>query len=144
MLLILLFLIYDQKHGHVLIILMGKLRIDGQELISTNAARYRLKTVLGFRIYAPIISGAHTRTESMLFFCSLHFKRIFHTANRYLEKNAAAIRIRAFLFCSSYVIQECHLSLGMRTISPIISPHLCTLWPHRIRCDEGKQHHELQ
>ena len=31
MLLVMSFIIYDQKHGHVLLILMGKIRIDGQE-----------------------------------------------------------------------------------------------------------------
>ena len=46
--------IYDHKHGHVLLILMGKIRINGLEFTPTNAAGYRLWTVLGSRAYAPL------------------------------------------------------------------------------------------
>ena len=45
--------IYDHKHGHVLLILMGKIRIGGKEFTPTNAARYKLRTVLGSHVYAP-------------------------------------------------------------------------------------------
>ena len=38
----------------MLLILMGKIRIDDQEFIPTNKARYRLRTVLGCGVYAPI------------------------------------------------------------------------------------------
>ena len=55
MLLIISSIIYDQKHEHVLLILMGEIRIDGQEFLPTNAARYRLRAVLGPRIYFPIV-----------------------------------------------------------------------------------------
>ena len=51
--------IYDQKHGHVLLILMGKIRIDSQEFTTTNTACYHLRTVLGPHAYAPIFSFSH-------------------------------------------------------------------------------------
>ena len=35
--------------GHLLLILMGKIRIDGQEFTPANAARYHLRTVSGSR-----------------------------------------------------------------------------------------------
>ena len=44
--------IYDHKHGHVLFILMGKIRIDGKAFTPANAARYRLRTDLGSHVYA--------------------------------------------------------------------------------------------
>ena len=53
--------IYDQKQGHVLLILMGKIWINGQEFTLTNAARYHLRAVLGFRVYASIVR----QTESL-------------------------------------------------------------------------------
>ena len=43
MLLVMSSVIYDQTHGHVLLILMGKIRIDGQEFTPTKAARYCLR-----------------------------------------------------------------------------------------------------
>ena len=54
MLLIISSVIYDQSHGHVLLILMGKIRIDGHEFTATNVASYHLRTVLGSGIYAPL------------------------------------------------------------------------------------------
>ena len=39
--------VYDQKHGHVLLILIGKIRIDGQEFTPTKASGYHLRTGLG-------------------------------------------------------------------------------------------------
>ena len=38
----------------MLLILMGKIRRDDQEFIPTNKVRYRLRTVLGSGVYAPI------------------------------------------------------------------------------------------
>ena len=64
--------IYDQKHRHVLLILMGKIRIGGQEFTLTNAARCRLRTVLGSRVYAPLVllksfyrAGTHQSLSSV-------------------------------------------------------------------------------
>ena len=51
--------IYDQKHGYVLLNLMGKIRIDNQEFTTTNTARYHLRIVLGPHAYAPIHSLSH-------------------------------------------------------------------------------------
>ena len=51
MLLIMSLVIYDRKHRHALLILMGNLRVDGQEFTPTNAAPYCLRSVLGSRAY---------------------------------------------------------------------------------------------
>ena len=56
MLVILSPVIYDHKHGHVLLILMGKIRIDGREFTPSKAARYLLRIVLGSCVYAPTIT----------------------------------------------------------------------------------------
>ena len=36
--------ICDQKHGHVLFILMGKIRIDSLEFTTFSAAKHRLRS----------------------------------------------------------------------------------------------------
>ena len=52
MLVIMSSVICDQKHGSVLLILMGKIRIDNKEFTPTNETRYHLRTVLGSRVHA--------------------------------------------------------------------------------------------
>ena len=52
MLVIMSSVICDQKHGNVLLILMGKIRIDNKEFTPTNETHHSLKTVLGSHVHA--------------------------------------------------------------------------------------------
>ena len=45
MLLIMSSVISDKKHGHLLLILMGKIKIESHEFTTSRAARHHLRTV---------------------------------------------------------------------------------------------------
>ena len=54
MLLIMSSVISDQKHEHVVLLLIGKARTDSEEFTTSRATWCHLRTFKGSRVYAPI------------------------------------------------------------------------------------------
>ena len=90
MLLIMSSAIYDQEHGHVLLISMGK-TIDGQAFTSTNAAGYLYRTVFGSRAFAPLICALGELPQ--VYYNSLEFDG----ASVHLHVEALTIALNSFL-----------------------------------------------